>query len=153
MLLKQQTTIHAEPHAVWGYLCDPVLQALWNPKVVSIDRDADGPVYEGERFEMMYRMSSQEQLSRVRVAVFRPDEQLVFEHTTEIGQNTLVVTEAYDLKDVSSGTHLRQTIDMPTTGIPWPFRIVIWLVTRLGKDVQEPTLDTLKRIIEEDTAV
>ena len=72
MQLRESTVILADAASVWPFLADPVLQADWNPKLVSIERERSGPVRFGERFEVIYRMSGRENHSRVEVTVARP---------------------------------------------------------------------------------
>ena len=79
MRIRESIVISADAATVWPFLADPVMQAEWNPKVVSIDRERSGPVRFGERFEMIYRMSGRENHSRVEVTVAQPSERVVRE--------------------------------------------------------------------------
>lgn len=151
MQLKQTIAIDAPPESVWLYLADPILQAAWNPKVVSLDRDHDGPVQLGERFEMLYRMSGQDRLSRVEVKAVSEPEQLVFEHTLDWKGKTMTTQESYSIDPLRHGVRVTQTIDLSQAGIPWPIRILIGLIHRFGKAQEAEYLKRLKHMIESDT--
>lgn len=152
MKLRQSITIAADPAGVWPYLIDPVLQAAWNPKIVSIDRDVDGPVEIGDRFTMLYRMSGKDNLSQVEVTQVVPNERLVFQHRLALDKGEQQAEEIFELTPERNGTALTHTINLSDTGIPLPFRILIWLIMRFGKDVGPKYLETLKQMIESEIA-
>jgi hypothetical protein len=152
MRLRQSTIISADASAVWPFLADPVMQADWNPKVVSIDRERSGPVRFGERFEMIYRISGRENQSRVEVTVAQPSEHVVFLHRVTWKSAEQVVEESYEISSRGNGVKVVQTIDLTRAGIPWPFRLLIWFINRFGWNTEEPYLDRLKRRVEQPAA-
>lgn len=149
MRLHQTILISADASVVWPYLADPLLQADWNPKVVSIDRERFGPVRFGERFEMIYRMSGRENQSRVEVTVAQPPARVVFLHRVVWKSSEQTVEECYEIVSRGSGVKVVQTIDLARAGIPWPFRLLIWFINRFGWNTEEPYLDRLKRLVEQ----
>ena len=155
MRLRQSTFISADASAVWPLVADPVLQADWNPKVVSVGRERSGPVRAGERFEMIYRMSGRENESRVEVAVAQPPFRVVFVHRVAGKAGEQVVEESYEISPrASGGVEVVQTIDLTAAGIPWPIRLLIWFINRFGSSRrgEEPYLDRLKRLAEQEPA-
>jgi hypothetical protein len=149
MRLRQSTIISANASAVWPFLADPVLQADWNPKVVSIDRERSGPVRLGERFDMIYRMSGREHQSRVQVRVAQPARHVVFLHRVAGKSSEQIVEESYEIVTRDDGVRVVQTIDLTRAGIPWPFRLLVWFIGRFGRNAEEPYLDRLKRLVEQ----
>jgi hypothetical protein len=148
MHLSESITISADAITVWPYLADPVLQADWNPKIVSVERDRSGPVRFGERFETIYRMSGRDNLTRVEVTVAQPSERVVFVHRMPGKTKDLVVEESYHLTAVGDGVKVVQMIDLSRAGIPWPFRVLMWLIHRFGWSTEEPYLERLRRLVE-----
>ena len=152
MLIKDQIDIDAPPDQVWPFLIDPVLQAAWNPKIISIDRPHDGPVRPGDTYVMHARLSDKQSTSRVEVVDVITPQKLVYQHhMTEAGSG-FVVTETYTLSEKGRGTRVRHTIDLSQTPIPLLLRPVIWLVMKFGKPVGEPQLGGLKQMIESELA-
>lgn len=152
MKLREQTTIRASASEVWPYLVDPVIQAAWNPKVVSIDRAVDGPVQLGESYDMIYRMSGKEKMSRVTVTEMRPEEFIAFEHQMEESGVERSVVEGFHITPVYGGVRLVQTIDISKMKMPLWLRMLIWVITRLGKEKEPSYLVRLKKMIESDRA-
>jgi hypothetical protein len=152
MRLRESVIIAADALTVWPFLADPVLQADWNPKVVSIDRERSGPVQCGERFEMIYRMSGRENQSRVEVTVVEPAKRVVFLHHTTWKSQDQIVEESYEISLHGNGVKVIQAIDLRRAGIPWPFRLLIWSIHRFGWSAEEPYLDRLKRLVERPAA-
>jgi len=152
MRLHESVIISADAAAVWPFLADPVLQADWNPKVVSVDRARSGPVAFGERFEMIYLMSGRENQSRVEVTAVRPSERVVFLHRTAWKSTEQLVEESYEITPHGDGVKVVQTIDLTRAGIPGPFRLLIWFINRFGWNAEEPYLHRLKRLVEQPAA-
>lgn len=152
MKIKEKTDIHAAPAQVWPYLVDPVIQAAWNPKIVSIDRIHDGPVHPGETFNMIAKMSSKESTSRVEVVEVNEPRRLVFEHHINDDSGDFTVTETLTLEPSGIGSRVQHTIDLRNTPIPMLLRPLIWLLINFGKPAEAPPLNQLKKIIEADLA-
>jgi hypothetical protein len=148
MRLRECAIIWADASAVWPFLADPVLQADWNPKVVSVGRTRSGPVRFGERFEMIYVMSGRERRSRVEVTACRPLQRIVFLHRMVGDADGRVVEEAYDVVSHDNGVKVIQTIDLSRAGIPWLVRAVMWFISRFGWDAGESNFERLKRVVE-----
>jgi hypothetical protein len=149
MQLRESTIIWADAASVWPFLADPVLQADWNPRVVSIDRERAGPVRFGERFEMIYRMSGRESQSHVEVTVAEPSERVAFLHRVAWKSAEQIVEESYEISPQGDGVKVVQTIDLTRSGIPWPFRLLIWFINRFGYKSGESYLDRLRRLVEQ----
>jgi hypothetical protein len=149
MQLRESVIIAADASAVWPFLADPVLQADWNPKIVSIAREQSGPVRFGERFEMIYRMSGRERQSRVEITDLQPTQRLTFLHRHTWKSSEQIVQESYEISPTGDGVKVVQTIDLSQTGIPWPFRLLIGFIHRFGWNAQEPYLHRLKRLVEQ----
>ena len=149
MRIRESTIISADAAAVWPFVADPVMQAEWNPKVVSIGRERSGPVRFGERFEMIYRMSGRENQSRVEVTVARPPERVAFLHRVAGKSGEQIVEESYEISPHGDGVKVVQTIDLTRAGIAWPFRLLIWFINRFGFKTEESYLDRLRRLVEQ----
>jgi uncharacterized protein YndB with AHSA1/START domain len=150
MHIKDKIDIAATPQQVWPFIVDPVLQAAWNPKIVSIDRPHDGPVVVGETYKMTAKLSEQEKTSRVEVIELIEAERLVFRHEmTEAGKG-FAVTETFTLKPTGNDTRVQHTIDLRHSPIPMLIRPLIWLIMTFGKPVGEAQLAKLKRMIESE---
>lgn len=146
--IRSKITIGAPPERVWPFVADPILESSWNPKMVAIDRDLEGPVRLGERFEIEYVMSGKS--SRCEADVIESDapSRLVYRYHL-LGENKPVsVLMTYDLRRGGGTTRLVQTIDMSEMGIPLPVRALIWFVTRFGRSVGAEYLETLRAEVE-----
>ena len=150
MQLKEKVTINASPGQVWPFIADPVLQAAWNTKIVSIDRPVDGPLKLGDRYNMIAKMSGKESTSHAEAIDVLADKRLTIRHHVEDKGAVQVVTETYDLHAHQNSTRVTQIIDLSGTNLPWFVRPLIWLIMTFGKPTSEPQLITLKRLIESE---
>ncbi len=148
MRLIESTIIDADANAVWPHVADPLLQSEWNPKIVSIARDRDGPVLKGERFEVIYRMSSRERETQVEVKTSQRPERVVFVHRMERQSKERFVEESYEITPHAGGVKVVQTIDLSHAGFPILLRPLIWFIHRFGWSAEEPYLDRLKNLLE-----
>lgn len=148
MQLTSSVRIAAPPDRVWPFVADPLLQAKWNPKLVSIDRDASGPVRQGESFGLIYRMSGRDHDSHVEIPESFFPERVTFAHSFARNGRTCKVTESYRITTVDRGTHVQQTLDMRNAGIPFPLRLLVWFLHRFGRDTEQACLDRLRELAE-----
>ena len=148
MKLKSSVRIAAPPDKVWPFVADPLLQAKWNQKLVSIDRNASGPVRQGESFAMIYRMSGRDHESRVEVVETCFPERVTLTHSYARNGRTFKVAESYRITPVDRGTRLEQTLDMREAGIPFPLRPLVWFLHQFGRDTEQACLDRLRELAE-----
>lgn len=148
MKLRESIDIAAEPIAVWPLVSDPVRMAEWNPKIVAVDRASNQPVRVGERYSMIYTMSGREQTSDVEVVAAQPPVTVTFRNYATPATRPGFVDESYDLTFRGSSTRVVQTIDLRRSGIPWLFRVLMWLIHRYGWSNEASYLERLKRAVE-----
>src|SRR4051812_31941713 len=132
MKLRDSIVVAAKVEKVWPLVADPLLQAQWNSKIVSIDRRLTGAARFGERFEMIYRMSGRDRESKVEVTALEPSQRIVFRHQMTWKSRQQFVEEQYQLEPCNPGVRVTQIIDLRRAGIPWPFRVLIWCIARFG---------------------
>ena len=148
MRLKQSITICADAAVVWPLIADPVRQADWNDKIVSIDRDRSGPACLGESYEMIYELAGRQRLSRVRVTVCEPPHRVSFLHSTNENSVERSAEEVYEIRPTRDGVQVVQS-NIARMHIPWLLRPLIWFVHRFGWRVGPQPLERLKQLAEE----
>ena len=146
--MRSKITIDAPPEQVWLFVADPVMESAWNPKIVAIDRDAEGPVHAGERFEMEFLMSGRGSRCEAEAIQASPPSLLLYRYRMLDERHEGRVDIRYTLEPRGDGTLLVQSIDMSRMGIPWPVRALVWVVTRFGTPVGKPYLEELKSQVE-----
>lgn len=149
MKLRESVVIAAAAEDVWPWVADPVLQAGWNPKIVEVNRDAKGLACLGEKFSVVYRMRGRETKSLVEVTRCQPPLSIAFQHSQD---DRHVVEELYTIEPCAKGSRLLQTIDLSRAAVPWPFRVIMWLINRLGRPQGQPYLDRLRELVEQSAA-
>ena len=153
MKATDQIDINVTPEQLWPFLIDPVLQAAWNPKIISIDRPHAGPASIGETYNMTVRMSNKPpQSSEVHVVDVIEAQRLTFEHRATEAGTGLIVTETFTLTPTGQGTRVEQTVDMSNMPMPWFVRLLVSLVMKFGKRVGDSQLLGLKKMVESDLA-
>ena len=148
MKLRSAVNIAVEASTVWPLVADPEWHAAWNAKVRDVLRTTRGVVALGERFEMIYALTRDEELSEVEVVELQPGERVAYRHRVDDGRRERVVIERYELKPRRDGVTLTQTIDMSGAGIPWWLRPLIWLIHRFGETRGVDPLEELKKLAE-----
>lgn len=148
MPIRESTTIAADAERVWPFIADPKLHTKWNPKAVSVQRERVGVAFLNEQFVMTYRMAGKERTSQVEIAELEHARRIVFRHRMFSNGREQVMEERYEMKRTSQGVKVTQEIDLSRAGVPWYFRCLIWIITHLGKPVEEAYLHRLKRAVE-----
>jgi|GEM_PF-3235137 len=149
MKLVDSTDINADAQLVWPFVADPVFMSMWNPKIVAVQREADEPVRQGERFSVTYQMSGRESPSNVEVIACEPFQRVVYRHTITQQSKEQVVEECYEISPRGNGVRVKQVMDISHSGIPLVFRILIWFIMRFGRSVGQPYMEKLKEAVEE----
>ncbi len=148
MTISTRVTIDASPDAVWPFVADPILETTWNPKIIAVERDAEGPVRTGERFAIDFAMSDAP--TECEAEVVRSEAPRVLEyryHIREAKKPTSLLVR-YELSPGAQATTLVQTIDLSDMRINPVLRSLIWFFTRSGKTVGMPYMEELKRQVE-----
>lgn len=148
MTLQESIKVSADLDQVWPFVADPVGQATWNEKIVDVRRNSDGPVRLGEYFGMTYRMSGKLRDSKVEVIASDPPGEVHFRHHFQWEDRRFYADERYTLRTIGNQVEVTQYVDMRNTGIPWFFRAVIWLISRVGKPVDRSSMERLKEAVE-----
>jgi uncharacterized protein YndB with AHSA1/START domain len=148
MKLRDSIVVAANVQKVWPLVADPVLQADWNRKIVSIDRTRSGLAKFGDRFEMIYRMSGRDRESNVEVIALEPSQRIVFRHQMTWKSRQQFVEEEYRLEPCAGGVRVTQIIDLGRAGIPWPFRALIWFIAHFGHSTEPSYLSRLRELAE-----
>lgn len=125
MSIRKSILIATDADKLWPFIADPELQARWNPRVVSMERERSGIANVGERFKMIYRMGNRERESRVEVILLDAPHRIAFRHAMAWKNSEQIVEEAYEILSREKGVRVVQTIDLSRAGMPWVFRTII----------------------------
>lgn len=107
--MRIEASIHVEAPAetVWHIATDPKLAPRWNPNIVSIDYDGDGPIHEGSTWLQVLRVMGKEERMTGTVVECEPPHHGVVSFTGT-GSPRVTTTVA----DQSDGVTLTQTMDL-----------------------------------------
>jgi hypothetical protein len=122
--------------------------AVWNEKLVSVDRRFDGPVQLGERIEAVYQMSGKRRTSSAEIVRCQPPLALTLRHHMAGEPPERFVDERYDLFADGNVTRVVQSVDFSKAGMPLWARGLIWFISTFGQPSGEGTLEPLKRACE-----
>lgn len=148
MTLVHKTWIAARPADVWPWVADPLRVAEWNPKLVSIDRTRSGPLERDEAYTVIYRMSRRDSEMRAVVTCEELPHRLEIELRDPEWRQTRFVVESYHLDEREGGTRVVQRIDLSHSGIAWPWRLLMGLLSRFGTPQGQPYLERLRELVE-----
>ena len=153
MKLIDEVFINRPAAPVWAFLEHPANMLLWNPKVKRVSPSSyAGRPQQGYRYAITYQMHERASASEflAEFVYFEPTSKLVIRHTGGLSPQNSVIEEIYELSERDGGTSLRQSIHITNSGIPFFFRILIWMIQRWGKPTGKRYLETLRDIIEKD---
>lgn len=148
MKLTQFIHINADADTVWPFIADPDLHTLWNPGIISIQRQHPGAAQQGDQFEVLFIMSGKEKTRVVTVVQCQPTELIHFEHVMLWRDKQQLIAETYRLVPNASGVSITQTIDISQSKLPWFIQLLFRFFQLLGKDLRPKTLVKLKDVIE-----
>src|SRR5262245_31872280 len=147
--LRETIQIDAPVEVVWNLVCDPGAWTRWNPHVKEIRRNRHGPLVETEQFTGVFQLSGEPKEHSVEVIRLDSPTRLVMVQRYEWRGSACQLEVSMIVEPLPTGSRVRTVIDYSRTGIPWPFRLLIWWITRSGRKVGSSPLDTLKRLAEQ----
>lgn len=160
MKLRDSAPVRAAPEQVWPYVADPALIPFWNPKLVEIDRQAEGPVTQGEAFSAGYRLhpkkprkgSRKPELHEVEVTRCQPPCLVEYTHRMTHRGKPLQTSETYRVEPSGGGSRVYQEIHIGWGAVPWWAAPLIWFISWFGKPVGETTMQALAQLVESEIA-
>ena len=145
--IRESILIGAKAEEIWPFVADPLLQKEWNTKIVSVDRHRTGPVTYGERYSMMFQMGSTPLETEVEVIECDMYQNLTLEHRSVSKGKEQVATVNFQLVASENYVKVTQTLDFSGTRIPLIFRVLMWIINRLGKPVGQTNLEELRTLV------
>lgn len=150
MHLSESILLDHPPHIIWPLVADPLLQSRWNPKLISLDREASGPVQAGEQYNELVKITrrSPDKLVHTHVLVSEPPHLLVLEHILDKPAPIQVTHVSIELKPVGQGTQVTLSTRMDLAGVPWWVRWLIRTIMTLGSRSEPGLLQHLRREVD-----
>jgi hypothetical protein len=145
--IRESILIGAKAEEIWPFVAGPLLQKEWNTKIVSVERHRTGPVTYGERYSMMFQMGSTPLETDVEIIECDMYQNLTIEHHSVWKGKEQFVTVNFQLASSDNYVKVTQSIDFSRSRIPLIFRILMWIINRLGKPVGRTNLEELRRIV------
>jgi uncharacterized protein YndB with AHSA1/START domain len=103
MRIEHEIRIARTPADVFAYLTDPETLPLWQPTTLAVEREADGPFTQGERFEEVHKALGRELRSTVEVVAYDPPH--VF--ALHVVSGAVPLDGRWELEGADGGTRLR----------------------------------------------
>jgi hypothetical protein len=153
MRLVDNIFIRRPAATVWAFLKNPANMPLWNSKVKRVSPSSFNGPRQGYRYAITYQMHERSRASEylAEFVHFEPPSKLVIRQVGGLLPRNGVIDERYELMEREGGAFLTQSIHIDHSGINIFFRLLIWLIQRLGKPKGKRYLETLRDIVERDT--
>lgn len=150
MILRQTVWIDAPPEEVWVFLDDPEIMKAWNPKLVSVVPNPHRTRCVGREYRAVYSMSGRQTECIARVEKYQPPLRLEIHVRRREDTRGKYVREIYELSAHNGGTQVTQSVDLQSWGIPSWVGLFMKLLHRFGSSVEQPYLERLKNLVEEN---
>ena len=155
MKFKDVVTVEGAADQVWEYVGSPEMWPLFHVKARECRHVRGQPDAIGALYDMDFRLGSRVSPTRCEIVEYRVGRviRLTSMLPTTDGKSgrRLSARLTYELEDLGRQTRVREEIDFDSSGIPFVFRPLVWLISRLGRPTGETTLMCLKRLVEEES--
>lgn len=146
LCVRESTDLAATPEAVWRVLAEPRRRGEWNEKIVRVERRTSGASRLGERYELRYRLAGHEREMEAEVVAHEAPRLLaVREHAPAEPERAVILT--WLLEPTADGTRITQEVDLTRAPIPLAMKLVMWLVSRIGKPRGATVVETLAELV------
>jgi carbon monoxide dehydrogenase subunit G len=135
-----EVLVDRPPEAVYDFLAQVRNEERWNPNVVSIESESDGPLSVGDVFEGVYHRGGRMRFTLVEAV--RPST-LVFKG----GGRQMSLVATLELERVGSATGVRMNADMLPRG---PLKLLTPLMRRPIQRQYERVSESFRRVVQAD---
>ena len=149
--MKESIFIAAPADHVWLLIADASRWPEWQKKIVMLTRSRSGPVVPAEEMHALFRMRRKETNTRIHIRNIDPGRSLELRQFFPRGTRTRHVDVRFELLEATRGCRVEQTIDH-RAALPWPLRLFIWILMRVGKPSSTSPLEQLKTVAEATAA-
>lgn len=148
-MITSSIVIRASAAEVWQMVGDPLTASQWNPRVTGVSRASMSGPGDGARYRVTVRFGGRESTADLEIVEYEPLARMVTVLTGGRLQPGRSVTEIWTLEQRRSREiTLRQSVDLSRSGIPLVWRIVTWLLHKIGRPVATPHLEILGQLVE-----
>lgn len=153
MRIREQTLSRATPDRLWELIADPSLHPLWNPRIVeTFVPDGDPAV--GFRYRVTYELNGRRSEYDAEITEVTPHARFATrlrERNQGDGRHwQRFVEETLTLSAAGHRTRVRHDVRIHHSGIPLPWRALIWLIQRLGRPTGPTFVERLSDLAEDE---
>ncbi len=151
LTVHEQTIIDAPVERVWRVLADPARRGEWNEKIVRVERVSSAAARVGDRYRVRYRLGRHERAMEAEVvACEAPRVLAVCERPTAGADPRCAVVLTWRVENAARGTRISQVVDITDAPMPWPVKLLMWVISRIGKPQGATVVETLGELVLTD---
>ncbi len=156
MLIHEEATTRATPERAWELLSDPMLHALWNPRIVNTGLSGSPRLGVGLRYRVTYELSGRHSEFDAEVTEFEAPRLLTIrleEREKGDGKHwNRYMVERYLVSPDGDRTHVRHEVRVFQSGVPLWARVAVWLILQFGKPTGPTFMEHFAELAEEEPA-
>jgi carbon monoxide dehydrogenase subunit G len=141
--VEKEVLVDRPAQEVFDFLADVRNEERWNPNVIAIESESDGPLLVGGMFEGLYRRGGRMRFELVEAV--RPS-RLVFRG----GGRQMALVATLELERVGSATCVRMKAEMEPRG---PLKLLAPLMRKPIERQYERVSESFRQVVKEDSAV
>ena len=141
--VEKEVLVDRPAEEVFDFLADVRNEEHWNPNVIAIESESDGPLPVGGMFEGVYRRGGRMRFELIEAV--RPS-RLVFRG----GGRRMALVATLELERVGSATYVRMRGEMEPRG---PLKLLAPLMRKPIERQYEQVSESFRQVVEGDTAV
>ena len=146
--MKESIFIAAPAGHVWSYIVDASRWPEWQKKIVALTRSRSGPVVPDEEMNALFKSRRQQTDTRIHIRNVGPGHRLELRQHFQKGTRNRHVDVRFEIRPEKGGCRVTQALNH-RAAMPWFFRVLIWLLLRLGRPSSTSPLEQLKTAAEE----
>ena len=148
LTVHEQTIIEAPAERVWRVLADPARRGEWNEKIVRVEKASRAAPRMGDRYRVRYRLGRHErEMEAEVVACEAPRLLAVRERPAADAEARCAVVLTWRVENVARGTRISQVVDITDAPMPWPVKLLMWVIARIGRPQGATVMETLGELV------
>ena len=148
MIIKNKIQLSASPENIWGYITDPMLMKIWNPRITAVVPITLGKPQANSQYRIRYKLSAKESNFLAEIMEYENLARIVLHFSGGNLPKKGFIQEIYEIFPDSKGTLLKQTVLIEKSGISIAGGLSLRMRNIIGATSGKRYLSSLKELAE-----
>ncbi|MBI5075131.1 MAG: SRPBCC family protein [Nitrospirae bacterium] len=148
MIIKNKIRMSAPPEKIWGFITDPMLMKIWNPRITAVVPITPGRPQANSQYRIRYKLAAKESNFLAEILEYEDSARIALHFSGGNLPKKGFIQEIYEVFPDSKGTLLKQTVLIEKSGMGIAGRLSLRIRNIMGASSGKRYLSRLRELAE-----